>query len=140
MLHIVEQDFEEPEFEDTQWAAREANLARHGFTIKDASFMTSVSGKWPAFEIQNDTGMPIMILGSIMHQHLWNDLSVQVRQNWHTMNEQRPENEREEFHPPYVIATRFFRLCDLEASPAAVNEFMQVQIMRMHVRMIIHSK
>ena len=32
VLHVVEQDPEEAEFEaDTQWAARETNLAAHGF-------------------------------------------------------------------------------------------------------------
>ena len=140
VLHIVEQDFQEPTFEAKQWAAREAYLARHGFVTEDASFTTGVSGQIAVFGFRNETDMPIMIMGSIMHQALWNDLSAQVHQNWYTMNEQRPQGEREELHPPYLIATKFRRLCDLEASPAAVNKFMQVDMIRMHLSFTIHGK
>ena len=135
VLHVVKQDPEEDEFEaDTQWAARKTNLSAHGFKTEDATFMTKVFDNMPSIEMKNDTVMPIMILGSIMNQKLWYDLPVQVQQNWHIMNDKRPQDEREEFPPLYIIGTRFERLCEVEPSPAAVNEFMEVDIVLMLVR------
>ena len=124
---------EEDEFEaDTQWAARKTNLSAHGFGrrryLHDQGLRQHAKHRDEERHCHAHHDF-----GSIMNQKLWYDLPVRVQQNWHIMNDKRPQDERENFLR-CTIGTRFERLCEVEPSPAAVNEFMEVDIVLMLVR------
>lgn len=121
-LHIVEQDPAEAVF--SNWTSRQDYYIKNGITTEDASRWTRVYGEWPSIEIQNTTGMPIMIFGSRMLHVLWDELPFAVQQQWHAL----PKCNK--IPPAYVIGTRFLRLCGLETSSDAVNVFMNVHEMQ----------
>lgn len=136
VLHIVQQDEDEPEFNN--WAYRQTYLENAGFAVKDASVWMSITGRRlrAALEIDNGTDIPVMIMGSAMHQVEWWNCPEEMRARWHEKMSALPENERPE-HPPYVIATQFIRLCVLEPSVERVNAFMKVRAMGQYQRAVV---